>query len=91
MRQTVELISEMMILERRLVQVGAVAVTTACSFGRRGSGFGGFCVTSEQFGAVAVTTPYSFGRRVSGFAGFASLASRSEQSRSLQRIALGAG
>ena len=40
MKEIDELISEMMILERHLVQVGAVAVTTPYSFGRRVSGFG---------------------------------------------------
>ena len=53
MRQAVELISEMMILERGLEQVGAVAVTTAYSFGRRVSGFAGFASLasrSEQSG-----------------------------------------
>ena len=49
------------------MQVGAVAVTTPYSFGRRVSGFAVFGMTLEQFGAVGVRTPYSFGRRVSGF------------------------
>ena len=69
-RQAVELISEMMILERRLVQVGSGAALGLPCLVWRGSGFEGFGLTLEQVGSVAVTTPYSFGRRVSGFAGF---------------------
>ena len=53
MKQDVELISEMMILERRLVQVGSGAAQgLPCLVWRRG-GFAGFGVTLEQVGAGA--------------------------------------
>ena len=49
----VELISEMMILERRLVQVGSGAALGLPCLVWQGSGFAGFGVTLEQVGSGA--------------------------------------
>ena len=48
MRQDVELISEMVIFEHRLVQVGSGAAQGLPCLVWRGSGFAGFGVTLEQ-------------------------------------------
>ena len=57
-RQAVELISEMMILERRLVQVGSGAALGLPCLVWRGSGFEGSGVTLVQVGSgVALGLP----------------------------------
>ena len=53
MRQDVELISEMVIFEHRLVQVGSGAALGLPCLVWRGSGFAGFGVTLEQVGSGA--------------------------------------